>query len=387
MLPEYARHSDEKRLYMNTLLTIFLIAGLGYLVGSVRFKGLHLGTSGVLLVALIFGHFSAEIPGIVCDIGLVCFVTAVGFIAGPTFFHNLRSHAAQYAFLGLLVTLCGAAICVVSIMAFGLPVPLVSGILMGALTSTPGLAAAIEASADGLPSIGYGIAYPFGAMGVVLFVQLTPRILGIDPVLEGRKKSSLAAMSAPAETAEKYFSIDPMGFFPFCAAIAVGVLLAVVRVPLPGGASFSLGNTGGPLFAGLLFGHFRHVGKISFTVPNMMLKVMRELGLVFFLLGAGVSAGKGFVGILAEYGVTLFIHGVLMTLIPMLLGFFVAYYVMKLDLLDSLGSICGGMTSTPALGALASAAETDCVASPYAATYPIALICAILIPQFLVLFL
>ena len=63
-----------------------------------------------------------------------------------------------------------------------------------------------------------------------------------------------------------------------------------------------------------------------------------------------------------------------MTIIPMIIGFFLGKYVLKLPLLSNLGSITGGMTSTPALGTLISTAETDDVAGSYASTYPIALV-------------
>ena len=81
----------------------------------------------------------------------------------------------------------------------------------------------------------------------------------------------------------------------------------------------------------------------------------------------------------------LFVYGALMTLVPMLAGFFVAQKILKLRLLNNLGSITGGMTSTPALGTLIAVAKTDDVASAYAATYPIALVSVVLCSQFIVI--
>ena len=83
----------------------------------------------------------------------------------------------------------------------------------------------------------------------------------------------------------------------------------------------------------------------------------------------------------------LFVYGAILTLIPMLVGFFVAAKMMKMSLLNNLGSITGGMTSTPALGTLIQVAGTEDVASAYAATYPIALISVVLSSQFIVLLL
>ena len=86
---------------------------------------------------------------------------------------------------------------------------------------------------------------------------------------------------------------------------------------------------------------------------------------------------------MAEYGVILFLWGALITLIPLLIGFFFAKYVIKLSLFNNLGSLCGGMTSTPALGTLINMTGTSNVATAYAATYPVALILVVLAAQFL----
>jgi len=67
-----------------------------------------------------------------------------------------------------------------------------------------------------------------------------------------------------------------------------------------------------------------------------------------------------------------------MTILPMIIGYFFASKVFKLQLLNSLGSLTGGMTSTPALGTLIGVSGTDDVASAYASTYPIALVLIVL---------
>ena len=84
-----------------------------------------------------------------------------------------------------------------------------------------------------------------------------------------------------------------------------------------------------------------------------------------------------------KYGPLLFLWGALMTIVPLFIGFFLAKKVLKLSLFNNLGSITGGMTSTPALGALINTSGTPNVASAYAATYPIALVLVVLASQFL----
>ena len=373
---------------MNSLLAVFLIASLGYFVGGIRIKGIELGTAGVLLVALVFGHFGVEIPSIIRNFGLATFVCSVGFIAGPKFFRDFKTNAASYILLGFLIILSGGICAVLVSLIGGIRPELSVGLLTGALTSTPGLAAAQEAAGElaDLATTGYAIAYPFGVIGVVLFVQLVPRILKVDMAEE--RAHFEAAHTAKVKRYDGWlFKFDQGGFFAFMIAVVLGILLGNVHVPLPGGARFSLGTTGGPLIMGLLFGHFAHVGHLDLTVPVEELKTFRELGLMLFLIGAGVSGGAGFVETLRREGVILFLYGAIMTLVPMLVGFFVAKKVLKLRLLNNLGSITGGMTSTPALGTLISVAKTDDVASAYAATYPIALVAVVLCAQFIVILL
>ncbi|HWP80363.1 MAG TPA: hypothetical protein VN446_06930 [Candidatus Acidoferrum sp.] len=369
---------------MDTLVLLFLIAALGYGLGAISIKGFSFGSSGVLLVALVFGHYGLEVPALLRNFGLVAFVTAVGFIAGPVFFENFKKRAMAYVIIGFVTIVIGAAVCVAVIKLGHIPVPLAVGLMTGALTSTPGLAAAVEATGDATASVGYGIAYPFGVLGVVFFVQIVPKLMG------GKTAATVTDADEPeVKTSVKkdLFKVDPHGLFPYSVAVVLGVLIGSISIPLPGGAVFSLGTSGGPLLTGLVMGHFGRVGKISLEVPKATLNAMRELGLILFLMGAGTNAGKGFLEILKQYGISLFLQGAVMTILPMVVVYFLATKILGLNMLSALGSICGGMTSTPALGTLLSISSSDEVTTSYAAAYPVALICVVLASQFISIFL
>ncbi|MBR2310837.1 MAG: permease [Oscillospiraceae bacterium] len=366
-------------------MIIFCIAMLGYALGSIHIKGLSLGTSGILIVALVFGHFGLTVPKVVQDLGLISFVTAVGFIAGPGFFRGFKKQALSYVLLGIAIILVGGLTCVGVIKLAGIPTELSVGMMSGALTSTPGLAAAIEATKSDMASVGYGIAYPFGVLGVVLFVQLVPKLLRIDIEAERAKLAPPAQNTADGQK-KTYKNLDEFGLLAFAAAAILGVVIGKISIPLPGGAHFSLGTSGGPLLAGLVFGHFAHIGPVAIDVPKNTLNVVREVGLALFLMGAGTGAGKGFIAVLGQYGVALFLLGALMTLLPMIVGYILAVKVFKIDVLSALGSICGGMTSTPALGTLMQVTRTEAVAVAYAATYPLALIMVVLCCEFIPMF-
>lgn len=399
----------------NVLFLVFLIAFLGYALGKIEIKGVGLGAAGVFLMALVFGHFGAgnnswfhqiglvtideakmkSAMKLVQDIGLLCFVTSVGFIAGPKFFSNLKRNAKSYAFIGFCVIGSAALVTAIIIMCTPINAAMGVGILSGALTTTPGFAAAQDAllsyeNSEALineVTVGHAIGYPFGVVGVVLFVQIVPIILRADLKVEQQKLVASSDQSGERVLPANLLKLDPMGLAPFALAICLGIILGKVSIPLPGGASFSLGNTGGALLMGLILGHFGHLGKISMELSADFLKSFREFGLIMFLIGAGVPGGNGFVEIIQEQGFILFVYGAIMTLVPMILGYLIARYVVKLCMLNNLGSLTGGMTSTPALGALINVAKTDDVAAAYASTYPVALVMVVLASQFLIKFL
>ncbi len=391
-----------------TLFFIFAIIVIGYLIGKISVKGVSLGTAAIFLVALFAGHFNGIMTGeggawaesagsisnylsLVQNLGLVLFVTSVGLIAGPSFFKNLKKNAKSYVLLGAIIILTGAAVCALVILLVpGMNSAMATGLMSGSLTSTPAFAAAqgalegvISAEQYKEISVGHAVAYPFGVIGVVLFVQIVPKVLKANMEEERAKLIIVDSGKSDSSKTKKLFEMDKFGLGAFALVIMVGLLLGAINIPLGGGNSFNLGTTGGPLIMGLIFGHFGRIGKLSLKVNESMLSIFQELGLVLFLIGAGVDGGAGFVATLSEYGPLLFVWGALMTIVPMFVGFFVAKYVLKISLFNNLGSITGGMTSTPALGALINSAGTPNVASAYAATYPIALVLVVLCTQFL----
>ena len=386
---------------------VFVIAGLGYLLGRITIKGVSLGTAGVFIVALLFGAFlynplanQLKVGGttyvsnalkIVENLGLILFVTSVGFIAGPSFFGDLKKNFKSYILLGVIIILVGGLSCAGCIIfdnkVFGRDLEEVSamlvGLLSGSLTSTPAFSAAKATVTQGgaidyeaIVAVGHGIAYLFGVVGVVLFVQLVPKFARADMDVE-RAKLSESAPEAPSKLTGSELELDPLGFCAFSCVAVLGVLFGSFKF-----GNFSLTTTGGCLILSLIFGHFQKLGKVSIMPQEATLKVFRELGLMLFLIGAGVAGGASFV---KYFEWVYFIYGIIMTMLPMIIGFIFAKFVLKLNLLNNLGSICGGMTSTPALGTLINTAGTEKVAGAYASTYPIALVAVVLVSQFLII--
>ena len=388
---------------------IFAILAVGYALGRITIKGISLGSAGVFLVALVFGclfydNLEAQLPDyttnalkIVENMGLILFVSSVGFIAGPKFFSNMKKNFTSYVLLGLVIIISGALVAVGCVYIGKLMgetdmeklSAIVSGLFAGALTSTPAFSAAKASVAspemEQLVSVGYGIAYIFGVIGVVLFVQLMPKLLKAN-MDEERAKLVVAEQASAKKQTAKLIELDDFGIAPFAIAAVIGIFIGMIKIPLSSkgldGTTFSLTTTGGCLLASLVFGHFGRVGKINIMPSVTTLKVFRELGLVLFLTGAGISGGARFV---QEFKIDYFVYGMIMTIVPMIIGFVFAKYILKISLLNILGSITGGMTSTPALGTLIHVAETEDVAAAYAATYPIALVAVVFASQFIII--
>ncbi len=402
------------------LFVVFGVLLFGYALGRITIKGVSLGDAGVFIIALVAGallfsvnkdnellfaasakpyDFSEGLK-IIESLGLVLFVTSVGYIAGPKFFGNFKKNFKSYVLLGLIIIIAGGLSAVGCIFAgdfigYGSTietrdgfVAMIVGLLSGSLTSTPAFAAAKATVAEeyvGLVSVGHGIAYIFGVVGVVLFVQIIPKLTKAN-MEEERAKLVVSADKADKKSGKKLFEIDHLGVAGFALAAILGTLVGQIKIPLSSaglsGTCFSLTTTGGCLLVSLILGHFGKIGPVSIMPTQNTLKIFRELGLVFFLVGAGIPGGAEFV---ANFDLMYFVYGIVMTIFPLIIGFLFAKYVLKLSLLNNLGSITGGMTSTPALGTLIGVAGTEDVAAAYAATYPIALIAVVLVSQFIII--
>ncbi len=402
------------------LFVVFSVLLLGYLLGRITIKGISLGDAGVFIIALVFGalFFNVNEAGellfgasaqpydfssgltIIESLGLILFVTSVGYIAGPKFFGNFKKNFKSYVLLGVIIILAGglsAVGCIYAGEIFGYGatienqdgfVAMIVGLLSGSLTSTPAFSAAKATVAEeftGLVSVGHGIAYIFGVVGVVLFVQIIPKLSKAN-MEEERAKLVIKSENSEKKAIAKLFEIDHLGIFGFSLAAILGTIIGQIKIPLSSaglsGTCFSLTTTGGCLLMSLILGHFGRIGRINIMPGQNTLKLFRELGLVLFLVGAGIPGGAEFI---ANFDPMYFIYGIIMTIFPLIIGFVFAKYVLKLSLLNNLGSLTGGMTSTPALGTLIGVAGTEDVASAYAATYPIALIAVVLVSQFIII--
>lgn len=162
------------------MLTIGAAIALGILLGNVQIAGFSLGASGVLFVAMGLGHLGVKLPPIAGDLGVTLFVYSVGLQAGPHFIRSVRHRGWSFVLLAAVTLVTAWFTAFATTMALAIDAPLATGMYAGALTSTPGLASALQTIDDPRISVGFGVAYPFGVIGVILFVQLVPRMLHVD---------------------------------------------------------------------------------------------------------------------------------------------------------------------------------------------------------------
>lgn len=159
-------------------LYAFVIAA-GVLLGKIKFFGISLGVTFVLFVGILVGHFgftgNPSILSFLQDFGLILFVFCIGLQVGPSFFSSFKKGGITMNLLagGIVALNIAVALIVYFALQGRIEIPMMVGILCGAVTNTPGLGAANEALQQlhyQGPEIamGYACAYPLGVMGIIL---------------------------------------------------------------------------------------------------------------------------------------------------------------------------------------------------------------------------
>ena len=525
-------------LLQSSYFALFLIVALGFILGKVNFRGISLDVSAVIFIALLFGHFGVVIPKELGNFGLVLFIFTIGIQSGPGFFGSFKSKGKVLILITLLIVGSACLTGLVFKYTLGIPTDEIVGLIAGALTSTPGLAAAIDATESSSSSISYGIAYPFGVIGVILFVKLLPKLLRVDLKAEERRLESNQKEKYPSLQTATFritntgifgksltqlqirtmtgavisrirhgettglpspdtllhkddlvkavgnaASLEQLGlllgervpgdlpleqsyelrlllitnkevigkslgnlnlqgnfnctvtrvrrsgidlspepelvlksgdkltvvghqdsltelakllgndekrlsdtdFFPIAMGIVLGVIFGKINISFSDSFSFSPGLTGGILIVALVLSALGKTGPIIWSMSGSANQLLRQLGLLLFLAEVGTSAGVNLVATFQESGWTLFAVGFAITLVPMILAVLVGYFICRISIFDLMGTITGGMTSTPGLAAADSMTDSDTPSVAYATVYPIAMVFLIVFIQLIAL--
>ncbi len=526
-------------LFSTQYFALFVIICLGFILGSIKIKGISLDISAIIFVALIFGHYGVVMPPIIGKLGLILFIYTIGMQAGPGFFESFQKQGRDLFILALIIVGSASVLTFAAYWWSGIDMSVAIGLLTGALTSTPGLAAAIDATGSPLVSIGYGIAYPFGVIGVILFVRLYPKLTrsdikkaeqeyekmnetGFPEIISktfrvenanvlGKSISDLRIRSmtqavisrimhegesiAPSpeailskgdlvkavgtEDALKKFQLltgpetheeiplhksyevqsilvtnkeavnkalggfnlwrnyratvtrirrsgidiapspsfklqmgdklsvasshenmkqvvrifgnndkklSDTDFFPIATGIVLGILIGHLSLSFGDNLTFNLGLTGGVLTVAMVLSRLARTGPILWSMSGAATQLLRQIGLMFFLVEVGTGAGAKLVETYSSYGIQLFVIGGIITLIPMVLAVIAARFMKKMNILSLLGALTGSMTSTPGLAAVDPMTDTNAPAIAYATVYPLAMVLLIIATQILAIF-
>ena len=178
----------------HTIFVYSLIVAAGLALGKIRIMGVSLGIVFVLFVGILMGHigFSVnhEVIEFIKDFGLILFVFSIGLQVGPGFFSSFRKGGLTLNILAIVFVFLGGLTTLALHFITGTSVPMLAGIMSGAVTNTPGLGAAQNAFAQisgesggsAIPeiSLGYAVAYPFGVLGIILTMVILRKAFGID---------------------------------------------------------------------------------------------------------------------------------------------------------------------------------------------------------------
>lgn len=189
-------------LQASDVLLLFTTLAFGLLLGRLRLGSFEIGsTAGVLLVALLFGHWGFDFHAQTERLGFMLFIFCVGIEAGPNFFSNFAQDGARYIVIAMVVALTGVLVTMTAARLLQLEPALAAGMLAGSLTSTPTLvgaqdAATLQAAQLGAEeggaliaqiSVGYAMTYVVGLVGLLTVIRYFPKLLGIDLQQEARK--------------------------------------------------------------------------------------------------------------------------------------------------------------------------------------------------------
>lgn len=343
--------------YLSILLSpfslMFLIIILGSFIGKIRIKKISIGIAGILFVAIFSGYLINRFIPIACadsiselrdtmktfsTLGTSLFVSVIGLHTGLSI--NGKSASSFIALsIGSVMSIAGVmTMLLISIFDKSIKISSLLGVLCGALTSTPGLSSVCELmeSDSGEAVWGYGCAYLFGVILAVFFVQLSS--------LNTKRKQIDESNDSCVN-----IKIYPE-FILICVSALLGTLLGGIQIPF---INISLGNTTGILFASLCIGAFAK--KIKIEVSEQVLQLFKHLGLALFFSGMGFNTGTQII----RFDIKMLIYGIIISLTAIICGMFLCKMISRQYCIDSRFIIAGGMTSSPAYGAISTKADVS----------------------------
>ena len=191
----------------HTILLFALVIATGIYLGSFKFKSISIGSTWILFVGILLSHFGfrgdPHILAFMKDFGLILFVFSIGLQVGPGFFHTFRKGGVTLNLLAVTMVVLAVVVTVVLHFVTGEDLRIMTGVMSGAVTNTPGLGAAQQTLSDAMTAEGvaqqqitaassslasaYAVAYPIGVLGVIMLLILFKAVFKVD--LEKEKQA------------------------------------------------------------------------------------------------------------------------------------------------------------------------------------------------------
>ncbi|SKC45662.1 aspartate-alanine antiporter-like transporter [Maledivibacter halophilus] len=383
-------------------ILIFMSVISGLLIGKIEIKRIKIGNSGGLFTGLVIGWFvyrkyilpyeggeniplhinkileNGMIPKEIFHFVLICFIASVGLLASKDIGKVIKKYGVKFILVGFSVIFTGALICyVASYFNREFNIYSVAGVYIGALTCSPGLAAALESvsnvgrEAEAMIGLGYAVGYIPGVAIITLSMQILPIIFKLDIKKEKRRFNYEMRKEKEKNDLDR-IDFEVLSFLFICI---LGSFMGQIRIYMgPVIKYLSFGTAGGVLIAGLILGHIGKIGFMNFRMNPKILMAIRELSLSIFLAIVGLRYGYSTITTIGDRGGELLGLALVCSTISILMGFIVGRYIFKINGIILLGALCGSMTSTPGLTSAIDSIDSEDVMAGYGATYPFALI-------------
>lgn len=185
-----------------TLVLLSFVIAAGIYLGKLRVAGISLGVTFVLFVGILMGHFGytvqPDVLKFVREFGLILFIFAIGLQVGPAFFSSFKEGGIRLNMLAVLgIALNVAIVLAIYYIDGNTSMEALVGVMSGAVTNTPGLAAAQQAAGNpeavNVMSMGYAAAYPLGVLGIIMAMLIIKAVFGV------KTEKEVEAMNAEAE--------------------------------------------------------------------------------------------------------------------------------------------------------------------------------------------
>lgn len=172
----------------STLVLYSFVIAVGIFLGKLKIGGISLGVTFVLFVGIVMGHFgyivNPEVLKFVREFGLILFIFAIGIQVGPGFFSSFKKGGVLLNALAVLIIVLNVGIVLTIFYIDGnTPISALVGVMSGAVTNTPGLAAAQQTAgtteAINIMAMGYAAAYPLGVIGIILSIIVVKAVFRI----------------------------------------------------------------------------------------------------------------------------------------------------------------------------------------------------------------